>query len=523
MATTKSAEHAQTEHVSSTMPSSPETLDHDIHNPQGWFNWKLCYSMIIIGLSLGLYGYDNNFAAPLMQLPLFIEKYQGPGLTFTARNLDLLAPVPLVGAALGTFIAAPVMKRFGRKKAFLGAYILLCTPGSFLQLFAPNLGALVVGRFWNYTGISILTTVAPLYLSELVPASVRGRAIGFCVAGISAVGVIATTIVWGTEKIKDTRQYKIPLAIQAALPVILGLATLLLPESPVWYTTHGRLDEARRVLLTLRNGHEEIVDAELSILQAAVAVEGKRTDQVHFWSILNKNNLKRTLTAGALLSASQVGGQILVGTYSTVILVQSGVGNPFQITVIIACLQFLGTLIGPFLVDKAGRRPVALVGFTLLLILNVAAGSLAAAGLKTQDQRLGLASVFIVFAFVNAVSFQSLGFVLPTEISALNLREPTMAWTTFWSYTTAIITTFAVPQIMSPDAGNLGAKTAFIFAGCVLVTLVWTYFYIPETRNRTMAEIDEMYKIYLPMRKWRHYRCQIVEEPDLDSKEARVI
>lgn len=60
-------------------------------------------------------------------------------------------PVPLVGAAIGVFAAAPLMERFGRKRAFLLAYFLCCTPGSFLQLFAPNLGALVFGRFWNCT------------------------------------------------------------------------------------------------------------------------------------------------------------------------------------------------------------------------------------------------------------------------------------------------------------------------------------------------------------------------------------
>lgn len=241
-----------------------------------------------------------------------------------------------------------------------------------------------------------------------MPAHVRGRAIGFCVAGVAAVGVIATTIVWGTEKIHDERQYKIPLAVQAAVPVVLALLSLLLPESPVWYVLHGRTDDARRVLLALRNGRAEIVEAELHMFRQAVAAEAKRTAQVHFWSILDRANIKRTMTAGALLSAAQVGGQILVGTYATIILVQSGVGNAFQITVIITCLQFLGTLIGPFLVDKVGRRPVALVGFTILFILNVAAGSLAAAGLETENQRLGLASVFIIFAFFNAASFQSM-------------------------------------------------------------------------------------------------------------------
>jgi hypothetical protein len=105
--------------------------------------------------------------------------------------------------------------------------------------------------------------------------------------------------------------------------------------------------------------------------------------------------------------------------------------------------------------------------------------------------------------------------VLPTELSTLSLREPTVAWSVFWSYVTAVITTFAVPQLMSPDAANLGAKTSFIFAGCVFLTVIWSYFYIPETRARTAAEVDEMYALRLPMRKWRNYRCESIGPIDI--------
>lgn len=126
-----------------------QTPTAQVNHPPSWANWRLILNTIIIGCSFGLFGYDNNFAAPLAALPLFIAKYQGAGLAFTARNLNLVISVPLVGAATGTFVAAPLMKYVGRKKTFLIAYFLFCTPGSILQLFAPNIAALVIGRFWN--------------------------------------------------------------------------------------------------------------------------------------------------------------------------------------------------------------------------------------------------------------------------------------------------------------------------------------------------------------------------------------
>lgn len=245
-------------------------------------------------------------------------------------------------------------------------------------------------------------------MSELVPAHVRGRAIGFCVAGVSAVGVLATVTVWGTSHLNDARQYQIPLALQAAFPAALGALTLLLPESPVWCIQHGKIDEARKVLKLIRNNQNHIVETELAMAQLAVSMQQDQAKAANFWRILDRENITRTLASGALLSLSQVCGQVLVLAYSTVALVQAGVGNPFEITIIITCLVFFGTLIGPLLVDRIGRRPVALVGFSILLVLNLAAGSLAAVGLKTESQRLGLAAVFILFGFFNAVSFQSL-------------------------------------------------------------------------------------------------------------------
>lgn len=257
-------------------------------------------------------------------------------------------------------------------------------------------------------GISMLTTTAPLYLSEMVPAHVRGRAIGFCSAGVAGVAVLATTVVWATQRLSDERSFKIPLAIQAACPVVFGFLTLVCPESPVWHIQHGKLDEARSTLMAIRNKQVDVVEAEISMHQLVASQNAERREKTRFWDILKRSNIKRTLTAGTLLSASQVGGQVLVLSYSTVILVQSGVGDPFQVTVIITCLQFLGTVIGPVLVDKIGRRFVALSGFSILFALNLAAGSLAATGLDSEAKKNGLASVLIIFGFFNAVSFQSL-------------------------------------------------------------------------------------------------------------------
>lgn len=254
----------------------------------------------------------------------------------------------------------------------------------------------------------MVTNIAAIYQSDIVPLNARGRAVGFTVAGFAGASVIATVTVWATEKLNDHRQYMIPLAIQASIPTLLCFLTPFLTESPTWLLARGRLKEAKINLAFLRKGNTDMVDAEISCILVALKQEQEVRASVNPWTIFKPANLERTITSAVPYCTSQVGGQLLTSTYSTVILIQSGVSDPFRITVILFMAQFVGTIVGPVVIDKIGRRPVALYGFTLLFILDIVLGGIACSGLKSNAERMALASLCIVFFFFNAVTFQSL-------------------------------------------------------------------------------------------------------------------
>ncbi|KAK4942050.1 hypothetical protein LTR10_018086 [Elasticomyces elasticus] len=366
------------------------------------------------------------------------------------------------------------------------------------------MAAMIVGRLWNNIGISILTTVVPLFMSELVPAHVRGRAVGLAYAGSGLTSVIATIIVWGSSKLSDERQYRIPLGVQAGFAGVLFVVTLFLTESPTWLVSKGRTEDARTRLLALRKNNEVMVEHELQSIAAVLMEAAEAKSTVRFKEILKKKNLTRTFLASSYLPASQVCGQGLAISYSTVLFVQAGVSNAFEMTMLVFLLQFVGNMIGPYLADRVGRRRTLVSGLVMLVLLDASAGGLACGGLTTKPELLGLAALSCIFAFINAASFQSLAYILPTEIPDAKLREPTMTWTIVWSYTTAIITTFALPQIVNADAGDLGAKAYLIFGGCALIVLIYTYFLLPETAGRTLVEINDMYARGISPRKWRN-------------------
>jgi len=424
-------------------------------------------------------------------------------LVFTAKNQNLIFSVPLVGSIVGAAVAPILNARLGRKWPLIGAY-LLSFGGIFLQIFAPNLIAFVLGRFWNSIVMGIAMSTAPLYLAEVVPATIRGATVTSMNILNLVAGVISTFTVYGTQHRTDSTSYKIPLAVQFALPAILIPLTFFIPESPQWYISKGRMDEARKNLRKLRGFSDVQVDEELRVMKMSEENERQLTADVKFWDIFNKKNIARTLTAGSIYSFNQISGIILSTTYATVFLTQIGAGDPFTLTVVSSVCVLLGTIVAPFVIDRFGRRPLALSGMSLLLIIDMIAGGLAF-NTSNRSSALAIAAVSFIFNFIWAASFYSLSNVLPSEIATMKLRNYTMAYTIGCSYVTAVITTLAVPQLVSEDAGNLGAKAYLIFGGCMAGIIVFVYFLVPETRNRSFAEIDEIYDAKIPMRHWRNY------------------
>jgi MFS family permease len=211
---------------------------------------------------------------------------------------------------------------FGRKRTLLIAFGLCCIPASFLQLFAPNMGALAFGRMWNYFGIGLTQQVVPLYVTEMTPARYRATLTGFSGGFNLLVGVFTTIIMWGCAKINNDHQWKIPLAIQAGLPILLFCATLTLQESTTWLISKGRIDEATALHRNLRPaGMEDLVEAEMAAMVLSYG-EQEKVANVSIKEIFGRRHLKRTIAASLVGCLSACSGYSLTATYGVVILIQ---------------------------------------------------------------------------------------------------------------------------------------------------------------------------------------------------------
>lgn len=331
--------------------------------------------------------------------------------------------------------------------------------------------------------------------------------------------MIGTVVVWGTQKISGHLSYQIPLAVQCVIPVILFFMTIPLPESPEWLISKGNMGQARHNLRKLRGYSDEQIDEELQLMELCERNNREMRANVKFWHIFRRDHLQRTVVAGSFYSLNQISGIILSTTYTTIFLTEIGAADPFSLTIIASCCTLAGTLAAPLVIDRAGRRPTAFVGMSILFVIDAVAGGLAF-NTSNKHSIVAIAALSFIFNFFWASSFYSLSNVMPSEMATTKLRHYVMSYTIACQGTTAVITTLVVPQITSADAAGLGAKTYLIFAGCMAAIMVFMYFFMPETRGRTFAEIDEMYAAKVPAWKWRSYQTSLEARTGVPTMES---
>lgn len=418
--------------------------------------------------------------------------------------------IPALGAVMGAASTSWLTTRYGRKWVIVAAYI-LSYGGTFLQTFAPNLGAFVFGRFFNQICVAWGTTICVLYLSEVVPAKYRGAAVTSSNIMSLIAGVISTVIANRTHTMKGSASFQIPLGFQAVMPTFLIPLTIFMPESPLWLLSKGRQEEARANLRKLRAFDDALVDDELRLMKVTLERDQALTKNAKFFDLFNKKNIQRTMVAGSMYSVNQCSGIILSSTYSTIFLTSLGVGNPFQLTIASSCCILAGTIIATLAFDRVGRRPVAIIGMSSIFVIDIVAGVLAFYPTR-PNVPITIAVLGFIFNVIWASSFYPLSVTLPTELPTPALRNMTTSYTLACAYTTSIITTFAAGQLISADAANLGAKTYLVFGGIVLVIFVVYYIFLPESAGRTFAEIDEMYENKVSPRKFKSYKTSAVNQ-----------
>jgi SP family general alpha glucoside:H+ symporter-like MFS transporter len=222
-------------------------------------------------------------------------------------------------------------------------------------------------------------------------------------------------------------------------------------------------------------------------------------------------NLRRTEVSIGVYTIQVLSGIYLVG-YATYFFELAGlpVTQAFNMSVGFLALGLLGTLFSWVLLVRFGRRQIYNTGLAMLIVLLLLIGILDC--LPNYKSRPGIAwaqaSLMLVWNFCYDFSVGPVCFVILCECSATRVRAKTIAVATAVQALVAIAMTVAIPYMINPDEGNARGKIGFFFGGLSMLSLVWAYFRVPETKNRTYSELDIMFSRGVKTRDFKDYKVE---------------
>ncbi|KAJ5107836.1 Major facilitator superfamily domain general substrate transporter [Penicillium angulare] len=473
----------------------------------GWRGRSLNLAISSLGsLDFLLFGYDQGITGGLLDLPSFIKYFPeinpkedgitkavksqrslNQGISVAAYNLGCF-----VGAILTIFIGNPL----GRRRTIFCGCMIMAT-GALLQCTAFHLPHFIVGRIITGIGNGMNTSTVPTWQSESSKAHDRGKMVMIEGMLITAGITLSYWINYGMAFIGESEvAWRFPLAFQILFAITIFCTILNLPESPRWLVMQGRDDEALEILEALNEKSREdpFIKNELIAIKETVQEMSKGSYRSLF-DMSEYREFHRVALAYVNQMFQQISGINLITYYAPSLYAEIGLGKGNTPKLLAACNgteYLLAAFIPIYIIEKVGRRPLMLFGAAgMSLSMAVLAGTnYRLTHLKDSQAGIGQAVFLFVFNTFFAIGWLGMTWLYPAEIVPLRIRAPTNALSTSANW----IFNFMVVMITPVAFDSIGYKTYIIFAVINAFMFPVVYFFFPETRRRSLEEMDAIFK-----------------------------
>jgi sugar porter (SP) family MFS transporter len=387
--------------------------------------------------------------------------------------------IALIGTLAGALLAGKPADLFGRKKSLMVIAVLYAV-SALGSALAHSWEGFLIYRFIGGLGVGASSVIAPMYIAEIAPAHLRGR-LGTAFQ-LNIVGGILLSYFsnYGISQSVEHEAWRWMLGVESIPAVIFFSLVLFIPDSPRWLVLKGRAVEA---LLILRKVNSPNPEKELKEIEASIEKKAGIKREVLFSRVYRIPVLLAILVA----LFNQLSGINAVMYYAPRIFEMVGYAQNSALlqSVSVGATLFVFTLVGMFLVDKAGRKRLLMIGSAGMVFFL---GMVARTVFTTTDGSIWMLIYLSGFIAFFAFSQGTVIWVYISEIFPNSVRAKGQTLGSFTHWATAVIISWGFPLL----AGNSGGGWAFsIFSGSMVIQflIVWRFF--PETRGKSLEQIQK--------------------------------
>ncbi|KAJ9131802.1 Hexose transporter [Pleurostoma richardsiae] len=417
-------------------------------------------------------GYDSSMMSSLNILPSYTDYFE-----LTTSTLALQSAISWAGECVAGLFYGKLTEWVGRKKAmWFSAYITLV--GVVIQAAAQNIAMFVVGRFVVGLGNGATFICGPIYLAEMFPTKWRGVGLAIFMDFFYVGGLLSSGITYGTAKILSTWAWRLPSILQGLFMISAVIMLPFLPESPRWLVHRGR--------------HEEAIEAI-----AVTHADGNQEDPVttgYLELVKSKKSMRRVALALSVAVIAMASGNNIITFYLGAMLDNAGITDSttqLEINIILNAWCLVIAMIGTFMLDNVGRRPLAIWSSVAMTAFLFLVGGLTKAYGNAENSSGVYGTVAAIFLFQGAYSlgWTPLCMLYPPEVLNYSIRSTGMGLYTFLTNGVGLLVAMAFPFAL--DA--ISWKTYMINGAWDVLQVIYVVLYWVETKGKTLEEIDEIF------------------------------
>ncbi len=428
------------------------------------------YATLIASIGGFLVGYSTVLiAGPL----LYIQS----ALNISITQQEVLISSALLAAIFGAFLGGLTCSLMGRKTSILISGVIFII-SSILALFSAHYPMLIISRIFVGVAAGMCSMAVPFYISEIVPTNIRGS----CVCMTTLIFYLGIFSAYSMDTLLSLAGGWTLVLASPIIPAIgMFVGMLYMPETPQWLLSHNKEEAARNSLSKFRR----VIDVE-GKLEAIEESAGRNL----LTSLKNKGVLKALLIGFSIAFFMEITGAEAIFYYVPSVLHSSGTWSKIKAidaSIYMGLVGFLTAIVSILLIDWQGRRRLLLIGTSIAVCGLITHGYTHYISSGTSFN-YGLAlSSFLIIACGFVLGFGSVGSLLISEIFPLKIRSFSIAI----AITIKWFINYLVARFFLTELVDFGAAATFwIFAAIAIISLVFIYFFVPETAGKSLEEIE---------------------------------